>query len=66
MERTYESITKLVSAVLEPAPYNQLGMPDYCRRILCALSEAKKLISELEDSYRNMMRSYDMSIDEEF
>ncbi len=66
MERTYDRLIKLVSAVLEPAPYNQLGVPDYCRRILSALSEAKRIITDLEESYRSMMRSYEMSIDEEF
>lgn len=66
MERTYDRLIKLVSAVLEPAPYNQLGVPDYCRRILFALSEAKKMITDLEESYRSMMRSYEMTVDEEF
>jgi hypothetical protein len=65
MDTMYEKILGTLSGILEPAPQNQLGMPDYCRYILGILAESKKMIEELEDLVRTMLRSYD-TIDEEF
>ena len=64
MYETYNKIYSLLACILEPAPLNQLGMPEYCRHILSVLAEVKSKIEELEDSYRRTLSSFDM--DEEF
>ena len=66
MEHTYDSIVHLLSGILEPMPLNQLGVPDYCRRILAILGGIKHIIQDLEGYYRNLLRSYDITMDEEF
>lgn len=66
MYERYDKIVSLLTHILEPAPLNQLGMPDYCRYMLGILSQVKKQIEELEDSYRTIMRSYETEMNEEF
>lgn len=66
MYEVYDKIVSLLTGILEPAPLNQLGMPDYCRHMLSILSQIKKQIEDLEETYRNIMRSYDISMNEEF
>lgn len=65
MDSVYEKILSVLSGILEPAPLNQLGMPDYCRYMLGILGQTKRMIEELEESYRVMLRSYE-TMDEEF
>lgn len=59
MENTYEKLVKALSCLLEPAPLNQLGMPDYCRYMLRALGLVKEMIEDVEGYYRRMLRSYE-------
>jgi hypothetical protein len=66
MYEVYDKIVSLLTCILEPAPLNQLGMPDYCRYMLSILDQIKKQIEELEETYRNTLRSYDISMNEEF
>lgn len=66
MYQTYDKIVSVLTSILEPAPLNQLGMPDYCRSMLDVLSKVKKMIEELEESYRMILCSYDTNMNEEF
>ena len=64
MEDIYNKLINLLSHILEPMPLNQLGVPEHCRYILGILSDAKKIIVQLEELYLSTLRSYDMN--EEF
>ena len=64
MEQVYETFMRVLSGLLEPAPLNQLGMPEYYRHILQVLAQAKTMIEQLEVTYRDMLPSYE--IEEEF
>ena len=66
MSQMYDKIVSLLGSILEPPPLNQLGVPDYCRHMLRVLDEVKKMIEDLESSYRTMLHSYDTTMDEEF
>jgi hypothetical protein len=66
MYETHDKIVTMLESILEPAPLNQLGMSDYCRQKLIVLDEVKKMIEELQSSYRTLLHSYDITMNEEF
>ncbi len=65
MEEVYGKLVELMRCILEPFPANQLGVPDHCRYVLSVLAGVKHKIEELEEYYCNMMRQYDITMDEE-
>jgi len=62
----YDNIVQLLKSILEPAPFNQLGLPSYYRQILAALSQVKQIIENMEAHYREQLKSWENSLDEEF
>lgn len=66
MEQIYDEILKTLGCILEPPPFNQLGMPSYYRHILAALSHIKEHIIRLEKQYTQQLKYWDDQMDEEF